>query len=331
MKMVSKRFSAAVFVCVTLGVVAPAAAADATGWRVVEYAGDVRLTTGATQVSLTSAATVVPGSVLETGANGHAMLSRGKESIVVAPNSRMSLPEDNRDGFTRVLQELGTALFQVEKKSKQHFAVETPYLAAVVKGTRFTVDLTTEQPSVFVFDGAVEVADFASQKTTMVYPGETISVMRPQGQASPAGPSNQAEGQAQGETQGSGNARANGAPSLHNAAAHSSAAINYSAATNGLVNPAGKTTGAALGQGHGPQGAPGANNAGGAGKAMQSAGTGIASDQVAQVQSLLNGNNGQGPGSNNGLGWGAGGNPGGGPGGGPPPAVCLLVPHVCDE
>ena len=318
-----KCFSVVFFVIASLSVVSPASAADTSEWRVVEHAGDVRLTTGTTQVSLTTTTNIGPGSVLETGANGHAMLSRGKESIVVAPNSRMSLPEDNRDGFTRVLQDFGTALFQVEKKNKRHFSVETPYLAAVVKGTRFTVDLTTEQPSVFVFDGAVEVADFSSQTTTMVYPGETVSVMKPQsqpGQSEPAGRNDTPEAR---------EANSKGSPGPQNASAQKSAAIDYAAVTNGLVNPAGKTTGAVShGLGHASQGQSASNNAGGASNALHAAGTNIASDPLGQVQSLLNGNNGQGSGGNNGLGWGAGGNPN--PGGGPPPAICALVPHVCD-
>ncbi len=64
------------------------------------------------------------GDWIETGPDGRAIVRRGDESIVVAPNSRIGLPRDNTGSFaTRILQTLGTILLTVEKKASQHFEV----------------------------------------------------------------------------------------------------------------------------------------------------------------------------------------------------------------
>ena len=59
---------------------------------------------------------------------------------MVAPRSELRLPAAPQpSGFTRVVQTLGTMLFKVRHTGTPHFAVDTPMLAAVVKGTTFTI------------------------------------------------------------------------------------------------------------------------------------------------------------------------------------------------
>ena len=71
-----------------------------------------------------------------TGGNGRVLLIRGQETILVAPNSVISVPAEKKDGMqTTILQQAGSIVLEVEKQNVQHFEVETPYLAAVVKGT----------------------------------------------------------------------------------------------------------------------------------------------------------------------------------------------------
>jgi hypothetical protein len=51
----------------------------------------------------------------------------------------------------------GQANLTVQKKSRAHFSVETPYLVAVVKGTKFKVAVTSSFAEVAVQEGRVQV------------------------------------------------------------------------------------------------------------------------------------------------------------------------------
>ncbi len=54
----------------------------------------------------------------------------------------VGLPAENREGLsTTIVQQAGSILLEVEKRNVRHFEVETPYLAAVVKGTQFRVSV----------------------------------------------------------------------------------------------------------------------------------------------------------------------------------------------
>src|SRR5690606_611688 len=96
---------------------------------------------------------------------------------VIAPNSRMSLPSDGGDGLgVRILQQLGTLLFKVERQETPYFEVETPFLAAIVKGTTFTVRVDALGAAVHVVEGAVQVEAHGSNSSALVRPGQTARV-----------------------------------------------------------------------------------------------------------------------------------------------------------
>ena len=83
-----------------------------------------------------------PGDTIRTGRNGRVLLVRGEETILISPNSVIGLPTEKKDGLaTTILQQAGSILLEVEKRNVKHFEVETPYLAAVVKGTQFRVSV----------------------------------------------------------------------------------------------------------------------------------------------------------------------------------------------
>ncbi|WP_293465682.1 FecR family protein, partial [Phenylobacterium sp.] len=101
---------------------------------------------------------VVPvGSIVTTAAGGRAALFNGAQRVTLGPNSRMTIAPEQASGVTRIMQDLGSVLFQVDKKPAQHFRVETPLLAAIVKGTTFTVNVDVARDSVHVAEGLVEV------------------------------------------------------------------------------------------------------------------------------------------------------------------------------
>src|ERR1700740_1029808 len=69
----------------------------------------------------------------------------------------------------------GSILLEVEKKNVKHFEVETPYLAAVVKGTQFSVTVNAGNTRVDVNRGQVEVADFKWGQIAQVMPGQAAT------------------------------------------------------------------------------------------------------------------------------------------------------------
>ena len=103
------------------------------------------------QASLKSDDVLKPGDTIRTGRNGRVLLVRGEESILIAPNSVVGLPAEKKEGLsTTIIQKAGSILLEVEKKNVKHFEVETPYLAAVVKGTQFRVTVSANGTSVDV-------------------------------------------------------------------------------------------------------------------------------------------------------------------------------------
>jgi hypothetical protein len=80
--------------------------------------------------------------------------------------------------MTRFMQDLGSVLFVVEKQPAAHFEVQTPLIAAVVKGTQFTVDAGMDMHSVAVSEGLVEVVAMTSGRKEMVPAGRSAQVHR---------------------------------------------------------------------------------------------------------------------------------------------------------
>jgi len=163
---------------VTALLFASGAAAQETAWQVSKASGDVWVTGGgATPVSLGSPTTLKSGDEIRTGRNGRVLLMRGEETILISPNSVLGLPESRSDGpETTIVQKAGELVLTVEKKTAPHFEVETPYLAALVKGTRFRVTVDRSGSEVHVLEGKVQVSDFKSGQFALVLPGQAAEV-----------------------------------------------------------------------------------------------------------------------------------------------------------
>ena len=167
---ISRAFAAAF----ALVVASSAFAADDGVWVVRKFSGEVWTTTGdVQQASLRTDDVLMAGNTIRTGRNGRVLLVRGDESILIAPNSVVGLPSEKKEGLaTTIRQQAGSILLEVEKKNVKHFEVETPYLAAVVKGTQFRVTVTASGAKVDVVRGQVEVADFKTGQIAQVQPGQ---------------------------------------------------------------------------------------------------------------------------------------------------------------
>lgn len=160
-----------------LGMASGASAADDGVWSVSKSSGDVWLSAdGAQPVSLSQEGTLKPGDTIRTGRNGRVLLVRGEETILISPNSVVGLPAEKKEGLsTTIIQQAGAILFEVEKRNVKHFEVETPYLAAVVKGTQFSVTVGAGSTRVGVLRGQVEVSDFKTGQIAQVLPGQAAT------------------------------------------------------------------------------------------------------------------------------------------------------------
>jgi len=162
----------------TLGMASAAWAADDGVWSVSNATGEVWIATdGAQQVALNQEETLKPGNTIRTGRNGRVLLVRGEETILISPNSVVGLPAEKKDGLsTTIIQQAGSILLEVEKRNVKHFEVETPYLAAVVKGTQFSVTVGAGNTKVGVIRGQVEVSDFKTGQVAQIMPGQSATV-----------------------------------------------------------------------------------------------------------------------------------------------------------
>lgn len=152
-------------------------AAENDVWSVSKSSGEIWIATDqAKQVSLKQDETLKPGDTIQTGRNGRVLLVRGEETILISPNSVVGLPLEKKDSLsTTITQQAGSILLDVEKRNVKHFEVETPYLAAVVKGTQFSVTVSATGTRVDVRRGQVEVSDFKSGQIAQVMPGQTAT------------------------------------------------------------------------------------------------------------------------------------------------------------
>src|SRR6266702_5561856 len=157
-----------------LGTASGAFAADDGVWSVSKASGEVWVANdGTQQVSLNQEEALKPGDTIRTGRTGRVLLVRGEETILISPNSVVGLPAEKKEGLsTTIIQQAGSILLEVEKRNVKHFEVETPYLAAVVKGTQFRVTVNVASTSVDVIRGQVEVADLRTGQIAQVKPGQ---------------------------------------------------------------------------------------------------------------------------------------------------------------
>jgi FecR-like protein len=170
---------ALIFLCSFFVVLSPAAASGAQDkWTVTQLSGDARVVhPGLQPASLKVSAQIVSGDILITGATGRATLVRGADYIIIAPRSELRLPATaEATGFTRVVEELGTMLFKIQHTGIPHFAVDTPMLAAVVKGTTFSITVDQNRSAVQVIQGAVQVTAVVGGMSRIVEGGRTVFV-----------------------------------------------------------------------------------------------------------------------------------------------------------
>lgn len=156
----------------------PAAAQADSKWIVTEISGQVHdQGVSGTSPSLARGSVLEEGRTVETGADARLVLMHGKDLVTVSPNSEFRIPPSTDPGErVNFIQTLGTMLYRVEHLPERGFEVDTPALAAVVKGTVFTVTAGKDADSVHVAGGAVQVTSLVGHEIALVHPGEVAVV-----------------------------------------------------------------------------------------------------------------------------------------------------------
>ena len=153
------------------------AMAQTGGWKITEASGRVIVRDAGGERPVARGAAVPAGSTLSTGPGARAVMVRGEDFVTVSANSRMRVPDAAQaTGLLQMIGEWGSAVFRIKKQAKPHFGVQTPYLAAVVKGTTFSVTVGAEGASLQVVEGLVEVATSDGGARDLVRPGVVASV-----------------------------------------------------------------------------------------------------------------------------------------------------------
>ena len=144
--------------------------------------------------ALQAGAAIDPGSAVRTDRSGRVELTNGVDTIRLSPSSEIELPTPlNGDPVTRVIHWIGTAFFHVGKRPGPQFEVDTPYIVAIVKGTKFITTVSDAGASVKVSEGVVGVSAAAGGSSIDVTAGGSASVSAAHGDTvTPGGPSGDA-------------------------------------------------------------------------------------------------------------------------------------------
>lgn len=121
---------------------------------------------------------VVPDSrVVRTMKTGRVTFERGSETVDLGPDTQIQIYDKaGKKPFTTVKQYFGTVAIEADVRNVQHFGVDTPFLAAVVKGTRFTVTSGKTGSSVSVRRGHVAVEDLHNHHRVLLSVGQTATI-----------------------------------------------------------------------------------------------------------------------------------------------------------
>ena len=135
-----------------------AQAAAAADLEVVDFSGPVKVKMqDRWRDPAIGMALVLPATV-STGEGGSIELSQAGSVFSVAPNTALEFfADDSGELVKRVVQSRGSAFYDIANREHRKLRIETPWLAAVVKGTQFNVTVETARASVALFEGLLRI------------------------------------------------------------------------------------------------------------------------------------------------------------------------------
>jgi hypothetical protein len=133
---------------------------EATNSLIVEEAaGAVKIKFDNRWRSPSTGMTVSLPATISTGADGSIRIRQAATVISVASNTAIELLEGAEPGLPlqRVVQNQGSAFYDIAPRESSRLRVETPYLVAVIKGTEFNVTVAAETSTVALFEGRLQI------------------------------------------------------------------------------------------------------------------------------------------------------------------------------
>lgn len=153
-----------------------ASTALADDWTAVKLRGVVVGLFDGEWVKLQRGAVIPDDQPIRTLASGRVTFERGEESIDLGPNTQIQIfDRAGYDKYTTVKQHFGRVAVEAEVRDVTHFAVQTPYLAVVVKGTRFIVKSGDRGAQVQVERGAVAVENASDRSSVVIVAGQEVT------------------------------------------------------------------------------------------------------------------------------------------------------------
>ncbi|HEV7278369.1 MAG TPA: FecR domain-containing protein [Devosiaceae bacterium] len=148
----------------------------ADDWTAVKLRGVVLGLSEGQWVKLERGAVIPDHRPIQTLASGRVTLERGAEIIDLGPNTLIQIYDrPDRAKHTTVKQHFGHVEVEAEVREVKHFSVQTPHLAAVVKGTRFVVISGERGARVQVERGAVAVEDSDDRSSVVIAAGQEVT------------------------------------------------------------------------------------------------------------------------------------------------------------
>jgi hypothetical protein len=152
-------------------------AAGADDWVAVKLRGNVLQAIDGGWAPLARGDVVSDDRLIATMRNGHVQFRRDGEMIDLGPDTQIQIADRSGKRFTTVVQHAGTVQIEANVEDVQHFAVQTPHLVAVVKGTVFKVRAGRTGSKVAVARGRVEVHDRATEIQVTLSAGQNAAVL----------------------------------------------------------------------------------------------------------------------------------------------------------
>ena len=161
-----------------LAAIDPQARLGPAGWRVDGVTGEATVHRGSVPAARLAIGQIVSiGSEVQTGPGTVVFLSRNGDRLVIQPNSQMRIAEPEPGGLIdHFMQSLGSVFYDVEPRRNRSFGVSAPYVAAVVKGTKFLVTVGPGENSVRVDQGRVLVTSQERGSSVLVDAGKVAAV-----------------------------------------------------------------------------------------------------------------------------------------------------------
>ena len=151
--------------------VASLAFADTDSISVARASGSITATANGAKVDARVGARLTPPVTIQTGADGSLHLEQSTASLDIGPNSFVELHDSL--ATARIVQRAGRVMYTVTPRKSRDFAVETPYLVSVVKGTIFTVSVDVSSTQVTLLEGSVELRGEGIADAVLLLPNQS--------------------------------------------------------------------------------------------------------------------------------------------------------------